>query len=243
VVLNSGVVVDRNTHIEDSVILGHTYVGEQLNLKRCIVSGSHIIRVDEGVVVELTDNFMTAPLKEGVYSAHFAGPANQLFGLVASIIALPLMAVTLPAALWQNPYDPLVKRSWVSNRSGVRSANFNTFKTIELNVSNKALARLPQVLAVAAGHLRWFGVSPATESELQGRRELWEMTRDQCPAGVFGPAQLLSNQNTSLKDRFLRDAAYVPSAGWRTHLLVLKDAIHQLFAQQKSKPDASDGTS
>jgi len=230
VVLNSGVVVDRNTHMTDVVVLDHTYVGEHLNLNRCIVSGRHIVRVDEAVVVELSDSFMTAPLKEGVYHAHFAGPANQLCGIVGSIAALPLMLFAMLAAYWQNPYEPLVQRTWVSNRAVVSGTGAKTFNNWEFNVSNRALARLPQLFAVALGHLRWFGVSPATIAELESRREPWQMARDACPAGMLGPAQLSCPDDATFEERLLSDAAYVPAAGWRTHLNILRDSIRKLLA-------------
>jgi len=235
VVLDSGVVIDRNTRLNDVVVLEHTYVGEQLNLERCIVSGRHLIRVDEGVVVELTDSFMTAPLQEGVYAAHLAGPANQLVGAVASIAALPFMGIALLMGLWQSPYEPLVKKQWVSNRSANPGKRYREFNGFEFNVSQRAARRLPQVFAVAMGHLRWFGVSMATSEELDARREPWQMTRDTCPSGVFGPAQLSCGDSATVEERFLSDAGYVPSAGWKTHVEILGDVVRNLF----SRPDAA----
>jgi len=161
VVLDSCVVVDRNTQLEDSMVLEQTYVGEQLNLNRCIVSGSHIIRVDEGVVVKLTDSFMAAPLKECIFAAYLSGPANQLVGVAVGVVALPLMVPAFLASLWQNPYQPIVKKTWVSNLPVIFGETYRTFDTFEFNVSHRAIRLLPQVLDVILGHLRWFGVSLA----------------------------------------------------------------------------------
>jgi len=242
VVINSGVVVDRNTHMNDVVVLDHTYVGEHLNLSRSIVSGRHVIRVDEGVVVELSDSFMTAPLREGVYNAHFAGPANQLIGVIGAIAALPLTVVAMLAALWQNPYEPLVRRTWVSNRAVVSGAGAKTFNTWEFNTSSRALARLPQLIAIVLGHLRWFGVSPATIAELESRREPWQMTRDSRPAGVLGPAQISCADDATLEERLLCDSGYVPAAGWRTHAHLLRDAVLKMFDRNPSNaPVKTDG--
>jgi len=225
VVLDSSVVIDRNSTLEDVVVLEHTYVGEQLNLQRCIVSGRYIIRVDEGVVVELADSFIAAPLQKGVYSAHLSGPINQLFGVLAGVVALPFMAVALVMGLWENPYEPIVTKSWVSNKQPQAGARYRVFDTFEFNVSNRLMRRLPQILDIGLGHLRWFGVSPASATELDSRREPWQMTRDQCAVGVLGAAQLECANHSTLEERLLSDAAYVPTASWQTNLGLVKDAF------------------
>lgn len=237
VVLDSSVVIDRNTHLEDSVVLEQTYVGEQLNLNRCIVSGRYIIRVDEGAVVKLTDSFMAAPLQEGIYSAHLSGPANQLVGVLAGVIALPLMGVALLASLWESPYEPIIKKTWVSNLPEKTGEPYRTYDTFEFNVSHPAMRRLPQILDVSLGHLRWFGVSVATSEELEARSEPWQMTRDQCPTGIFGTAQIEGDILMSADERFLRDAAYVPIAGWLTNMRILKNAVHRLVTPSTNEEE------
>lgn len=236
VVLDSSVVIDRNTQLENSMVLEQTYVGEQLNLNRCIVSGSHIIRVDEGVVLKLTDSFMAAPLKEGIFSAHLSGPANQVVGVLAGIVALPIMGLALLASLWKSPYQPIVKKTWVSNLPVNSGETYRTYDTFEFNVSNQAIRRLPQVLDISLGHLRWFGVSVATSDELSARREPWQMTRDQSPMGMFGPAQVSGDDSMTTEQRFLSDAAYVPTAGWRVNLAILGDALSRLTTPSSANP-------
>ncbi len=228
VVLDSSVVIDRNTEIKDSMVLQHTYVGEQLNLERCIVSGRYIIRADEQVVLKLADSFMAAPLRKGMYTAHFAGPLNQLMGVGAGIAALPLMGAALVMGLWENPYQPIVKKTWVSNYAARAGNQYRTFDTFEFNVNNRAMRKLPQILDVSLGHLRWFGVSVATAEELDNRNEPWQMTRDNSPAGIFGTAQINDEHDTSTEERFLNDAAYVQTASFLTNLGILGDALAKL---------------
>ncbi len=231
VVLNSSVVIDRNTHVEDSVVLENTYVGEHLNLKRCVISGRYIIRVDDNVVVKLADSFMAAPLNQGVYSTHLAGPVNQLCGAIAGAAALPVMAVALLVALWENPYQPLVKRTWVSNlspKSGTAHRNFDTF---EFNVSNRALRKLPQILDIGTGHLRWFGVSAATAAELDARTEPWQMARDNCPSGMLGSAQINEDESATANERFSSDADYAASAHCRLNLELVGAALAKLWVR------------
>ena len=239
VLLDSSVVIDRNTRLEDSIVLEQTYVGEQLNLNRCIVSGPHIIRVDEGVVVKMTDSFMAAPLQEGIFSAHLSGPANQLVGVIAGVVALPIMGAALLASLWESPYEPIVKKTWVSNLPVNSGQTYRTYETFEFNVSHQAIRRLPQVLDVSLGHLRWFGVSVATSDELDSRSEPWQMTRDQCLAGVFGPTQISGDASMSADERFLGDASYVPVAGWRTNVSLLKDAMRRLIPSAQTSENSA----
>lgn len=228
VVINSSVVIDRNTRLHDTIVLDQTYVGEHLNLKRCIVSGPHIIRVDEDVVMKLADSFMTAPLQQGLYATHFAGPTNRALGAVASLVSLPLMGVAFAVGVWENPYEPIQRKNWVSNLAPKAGQPYRTYDTFEFNVSNPLLRRLPQVFDVCKGHVRWFGVSVATPMELDARNESWQMTRDSCRMGVFGYAQLNCPANSKPEVRFLSDAAYVPVAGWKTNWGIFRDACRKL---------------
>jgi len=237
VVLESNVVVDRNTNIEDSIIIENTYIGEQLSLKRAIVSGRYMIRVDDDVVIELTDSFMAAPLQKGVYDAHLAGPANQLAGVFLGIMSIPFMVVGVLVSLWESPYQPFVKRTWVSNLSPRSGTRYRTYETFEFNVSNQALRKLPQVLDVCLGHLRLFGVSVATEVELDARKHPGHMARDKSPMGVLGIAQMSSGDDMNANVRFGLDAKYVSTMSTRTNFRIVKKGLLKLFKRKSQDVD------
>ncbi len=241
-VLASSVVVDRDTSLEDCVVLENTYIGEHLKMKRCIVSGRHIIRVDEGIVVKLSDSFMIAPLDQGVFASHVSGRLNQIAGAVAGVCALPLCGLAMVVALWQNPYQPVIRKQWVSNKLASTGDAFLSFETFEFNVSTSVLARLPQLFDVARGHMRWFGVSLATESELAARRDSRQMERDNHRCGVFGFAQLRLPDSATSRQRFLEDDAYVRSASTGTNIQLLRDAVSKLISGEAGSAGVAQGS-
>ena len=150
------------------------------------------------------------------------------------MLALPIMAFAALLSLWENPYQPFVKRTWVSNAAPKSGATYRSYETFEFNVCNRALRRLPQILDIGLGHLRWFGVSVATAEELDDRKDIRHMTRDNCPSGLIGTAQVNEPTTASTAQRFISDANYATSANWRLNLGLVGEAVSKLLIKKNA---------
>lgn len=220
VVVNNGVVIDRNTSIRDSVILDHTFIGENLDIRNAIVSGNVLVRVDTGAVLTITDRFLIAHLGVSLYDTHFASPINRLMGVCLALASIPLWPIALFAAVIEQPTAPIRHRTWLGNRHGRSETGKLAFNTFEFETHHPLLRNLPLVLAIIAGHLRLVGVSLFEPSELENRTDSWQMVRDAAPCGVIGITQLELGAEASLEERMISDAIASQDRSLRSSLLI-----------------------
>jgi len=235
VVLNNGVIIDRNSSIEDSLILSNTFVGENLEIKNAILRGDLLIRVDTGAVVQVTDRFLTAKLGESIYDAHFADISNRIFGVMLSILSIPLWPISLLMAVILRS-DKIVKRKqFLSNKINARDGENRQFATFEFAVPHGLFRRLPLVLAIATGHIRLVGVSPVTPQELDDRTDGWETARNSAPSGALGPVQLFLSEATNANEKILTDAIFAQQSGKANSFHTCLQSLKLLFGMESKK--------
>jgi lipopolysaccharide/colanic/teichoic acid biosynthesis glycosyltransferase len=104
------------------------------------------------------------------------------------------------------------------------------FSSWRIQTQVPVLSRLPRLLAVVRGDLRLVGVSPLTPAETQARTEEWQHVRDQAPAGLIGPTQLMLPEGASLDERLMSDAFYVGQRHWRKDVRLLGEGLRALFS-------------
>lgn len=229
VVLNNGVVVDRYTSIENSLILSQTFVGENLEIKNAILCGELLIRVDTGAVVEITDRFLTAQLGESLYDAHFAEVTNRFFGVVLTVLSVPMWPIALILACIHSPRNLFIKKRFVGNKPGKPHGTKRQFSTFEFATKHGFFRRLPLTLSIAAGHIRLVGVSLCTPDELTDRIDGWETQRNHAPSGVLGPVQLYLADDSNTNEKILMDAIFAQQLGKLNSLNVCWQSIKLLF--------------
>lgn len=90
VVIGDHVIVDRNTEIADSIILGYTYLGCNLEIKNKIISGARIIDPEDGTCLDLTDPWLVSSSRGSDWWNQLQRPLGKLCALVLLIlIGLP----------------------------------------------------------------------------------------------------------------------------------------------------------
>lgn len=228
VVLNSGVVIDRNSTVENSLILDRTFVGENLEIRNSILSGGLIIRVDTGAVVEVTDRFLMAPLGDSLYDAHFADITNQLLGVFLFLLTLPLWPIALLFALLSSSTKAWEQKKYIGNKVSVLTGERRHFSTLEFGVTHRFLKKLPLLFAVATGQIRIVGVSLLTPAEQKNRSESWQTARDSAHCGLLGPVQLYLSEDTDVDEKILTDAMFAQQFGKLNSLSVCWQAIRVL---------------
>ena len=252
------VVIDRAAMLYDCVILPNSYVGEMLEVNDAIVAGDTLMRVDTGVVLTLTDAFLLGRLSSGQFdSTRPTGVrlSDRLVGLLLLVLSLPLWPIALLAAALQSgtvvaadsaaqqhaaepagqskPGNRLVTDELlIGNRPLAVAAGgvAGAFLSWRFNTRIPVLALLPRLLAVVRGDLRVIGVSALSPSESRSRTEDWQRVRDQAPAGLIGPTQLMLSGDAPLDERLMSDAFYVGQRGWLTDIRLYGDALRTLFS-------------
>lgn len=237
VVLNSGVVIDRNSTVENSLILDRTFVGENLEIRNSILSGGLIIRVDTGAVVEVTDRFLMAPLGDSLYDAHFADITNQFLGVLLLLLTLPLWPIALLSSLFSSSTNAIEKKKYIGNKVNNLTGERQYFKTLEFGVRHRFLKKLPLLFAVATGQIRLVGVSLLTPEEQENRSESWQTARDSAHCGLLGPVQLYFPEDTNVDEKILTDAMFAQQFSRTNSLSVYWQAIRVLvgFGSEDAK--------
>ena len=233
VVIGADVVVDRGATIRDSVIFPYTYVGELVEVGNGIVAGDHLIRVDTGAMLKISEAFLLGNLGAS------EGPArvslvDRLAGLLLLILSLPLWPIAAAAAAVSGKGTLMAGRELIGNRAraSARTAAGRGFIARYWNTSIPALRNLPGLLAVIRGDLRLVGVAPLTPEQSAGRTEDWQMVRDQAPVGLVGPTQLELTEQAPLEERLLSDAFYAREQSWSKDLGYLLNGLKMLFSEE-----------
>jgi NDP-sugar pyrophosphorylase family protein len=239
VVIGDDVVVDRAATIRDSVILPRTYVGELVDVGNAIVANNHLLRVDTGAMLKITDAFLLGNLGATQGRSRVSW-WDQLAGLLLLFASLPFWPLAAVASVLSGGGRLMSGRELVGNRIAPPAADSGaqTFRVAEWNTDIPVLRNLPRLLAVVRGDLRLVGVSPLTPEQTASRSEDWQMVRDHAPVGLLGPTQLNLPEDAPLEERLLSDAFYVREQGWSKDIGYLLGGLAMLFNSRAWRRDS-----
>ncbi len=238
VVVGRDVLVDRAAILRDCVVLPRTYVGELVEVANAIVSSSHLIRVDTGAIVPISDAFLLGSLGGSEKKRASTSASERLGGMLLLALSLPLWPIAAATAKLSSDGPMLESRLLVGNRRKHEQAGESKkdFTVRNWNTSVPVLRYLPRLLPVIRGDLRLFGVSPLSPDESESRTEEWQMVRDQAQAGLIGPTQLSLPENAPLEERLLCDAFYAREQSLGKDMQYLLQGVKMLFTASAWRP-------
>ncbi|NCA71675.1 MAG: NDP-sugar synthase, partial [Sphingobacteriia bacterium] len=243
VVIGDEVLIDRAATIRDSVILPRTYIGELVEVRNAIVAGNHLMRVDTGAHLMISEAFLLGRL--GAREGRAPGSVwDRLAGLVLLVLSLPLWPIALAAAALSGTGALIERETLIGNRrldQRPGGAPRGEFAALRWGTPIPLLRHLPRLLAVISGDLRLFGVAPLTPSESYSRTEDWQQVRDQAPVGLLGPTQLNLSAAAPLEERLLSDAFYARKPSWQGDLGILWRGARMLVNGEAWRRSAAPG--
>ena len=89
-VIGSHAIIDRQADLSECVILDGTYVGRGLEIHGKIVAGSRLIDPESGMVAEINDPLLVAPVRS---VAQWADTFRAVFGWVCAVLLVLLQVV------------------------------------------------------------------------------------------------------------------------------------------------------
>ena len=231
VVVGRDVLVDRAAILRDSVVLPGTYVGELVEVANAIVSSSHLIRVDTGAIVPISDAFLLGSLGGSEKERATISAWDRLGGILLLALSLPLWPIAAATASLSSDGPMMESRLLVGNRKRHEQAGQceEGFTAKNWNTSVPVLRYLPRLLPLIRGDLRLFGVSPLSPDESESRTQEWQMVRDQAHVGLIGPAQLSLPEKAPLEERLLCDAFYAREQSLGKDMRYLLQGVKMLF--------------
>ena len=234
VLIGDDAIVDRDSQLEDSVILPHSYIGPGVELRRAIVSGNTLIRPDSGSAVTVVDAFLLADLKHADLPTRIAAPLHRLAGFILLILSAPLWPLAAFMAWRQHPSEPVVAFEFLGTppTSMAGAVKRQRYSGWHWNTQVPVLRALPELLALLRGQLHLFGTAPLKPDEADSRKQAWQHLTDEAPAGLIGPTQLLLRPDDPLEERLLSDAFYVRQRSLRGDFqLLLRACLNLLSAR------------
>jgi len=158
-VLGAAVIADEHSHVRESVVFDHTFIGSHIELNRVLASGHMLYKVDEDVLMFISDHEILAdtehPRSDIIPWSH-----RLLAGLLLFML-LPLIGLGVLAALlrgrepWRRE-TLYIEAGW--DFSGERE--FRPLTVRSLNVHHPIWRKLPWLWHVLAGELALTGVTP-----------------------------------------------------------------------------------
>ncbi|WP_076411076.1 NDP-sugar synthase [Shewanella sp. UCD-KL12] len=198
VVIGKDCLIDRESVLENCVVLPNTYVGEKLEVKNSILSKDLLINIENGGVIQVNDLSLIGT------NERIAKPCGRKTSKLTRSALLIFFILTLP--LW--PFICL----YLSLRSVCiqEAAHFTVtdtfidnlghkFQAWRWNIPGTIIARLPQLYHVLTGRLDLFGDSP--EARYAAGKELRRL-------GVLGPVQLLLDRSAPEEERMLLELEF-----------------------------------
>jgi len=207
----------KYTTVANSVILDNSFIGEHLHIENAIVWGNSLIRTDRNISITLEDDRLIGSLSHSAISFQLSNVLGRFIALVVTLLLSPLWALAVADAALINGINLFKRVRYIGNvvHSRVSHRQLSSFV---IQTRFKVLAKLPLIVDILLGKIKWFGVSIVMPNQLEERKESWEFVRDQYPVGLIGPAQLELDGDSSIDEILMADAT-LPGCS-RINLLV-----------------------
>ena len=193
IIIGNDSLIDKNSTLDNCLILPHTYVGEGLEVNNSILCQKLLISLDNDGVIEIDDQALIGPSEHQVpiksTKTHLSTRFFVFVLLITSLPLWPLLACyTLISSLLLHIPTKLLIQEAINDNLGRK------LTTYSFNIPTRILSLLPQLFLVLTGQLDLFG-APA---QIRFAAELDEQRR-----GVFGPVQLLLDDDAPEEERML----------------------------------------
>lgn len=164
-VIADHVIIDARSELSNCIILQDTYIGQNLEINRKIVSGKRLIDPDDGIMVEIDDSWVVARNRPDMRTEDFVrycvlwflALGVSLVQLIPFCILYPLVRITRIGAfqrqLFHDPKTGHVSLPVFAKLKNRRSVVYSLFRAM-------ALDRFPWFLRALGGRLFVCGQPP-----------------------------------------------------------------------------------
>ncbi len=205
--IGRGTVVDSGSFITESSVLPGSYIGKQLDLRRCLVSQNQVLNVDLMSVYSSSDAFLLSPVdsREQVREKSFVPFASRVIALVLALATVPLQLLLLLLS-WMNPKKPPYRFTGVvaaqvrpegspdppltRTMRQLRSRNH----TSRILLCHLLWITIPGLWQVAAGRMRFFGIPPKSIEEFSLMSRDWQNMYLRSVPGLIAEADIIFSE-------------------------------------------------
>jgi NDP-sugar pyrophosphorylase family protein len=245
--LGRGSVVDTDSFVTESSILPGSYIGKNLDVRRCIVNQNQVLNADLLSVYSSADDFLLSPVdsREGVKQKVSVSPGSRFLALFLGLITLPLLAVLFVIGI-AGKKKPSRKITVVPIPQQREAGDFGSVKTRrmrQLRSRSDASSRLashllwqliPGVWGVAAGRMRFIGIPLKTREEFDRISKDWQGLYLRSNPGLISEADIIYSEYPTDEILFATEMYYSVNDSRRYNLQLLRRYVKALFSGREA---------
>lgn len=230
-VIAADCVIDRKASVMNSVIMTHSYIGENLEVTDSIIDRNRLINTRLETALCINENFMLGSLCKGVTPSLWQKLPSRLAGLLLLVGLSPLLpiaaiyavikyrkgflrlekAVTLPA--------PDSVKEWRATRILQLGAPVRTSAVqpllCDFSFDTFLLVFVPGLISVVFGDLHLVGLPPRAPENVEKLPEDWRKLYLQGKMGLITQNLLYHNARQDADENYAAETFYVAMGTWR----------------------------
>ncbi|WP_298775766.1 NDP-sugar synthase [uncultured Shewanella sp.] len=211
-VIGSDCVIDNHCHLENSLIMPNTYVGQGLDVIDAILCHNILISIKNNVCIQLDDPVILShnSNQESPHNTPISDRILALFGLIITGCLSPIFMIW---ALLASPLDP-IKQYVVFDNNGKK------IKSWQWNLPSPLFSQLPVLIHVLLGKLDLFGYAPQTQI-----KDFEQFKLDNIRYGLFGPVQFFLKPSAPEEEKSMIEATFKHTKGKKKYISLIWNAI------------------
>ena len=209
VAIESGAFIDRGAHLQNSVVLPDTYVGEELDLHGIIAHGSLLANISLNIVTEISDSNLLAELTPDVRTQPHGMLAGALRLALAPLHWMSLWQTRSQRACGEQPVTIPHPRSGQSEPGHVY-VSLMLPETLAGNMPHRLAEHFcrtfyPGLHEVMRGRLQLVGPTPRNLRSVRQLPPEWRRLYGEYRCGLLNDALLQGMAASSRDDQFASD--------------------------------------
>ena len=227
-IVGNNVIVDKNVHVEESVILDGTYVGPHTEIKGAIVGKNRLIDVSRGIDVFIDEDHIIGDLEKRSFSRKMQRAFNFACALALSILFSPVVATLFlyHAIFPSRKYFVAEPRYGSLMRADLEGRLLpKPFTLFRFDSPRPLISKLPGLVNVLKGDLCLVGTSPLTEEETEALNDEWKRVRGQAPSGLFRLWEVETREDLSPEEKLVAENFYAATRSFGGDLKILAKSL------------------
>ncbi len=249
-VIGNNVIIDEDATIANTTVLDNSYIGHLVNLENRIVSKNILIDANSGEAVDVPDpHLLTQTYRVfddsgvgrliDIISALFYFVATFPITLIAGIL---LLVTTGSIFRWYPRIHMAPSKPGLAQEHEFKSFKLLRFATRDRNgrptlmgkvLEKWDLHRLPELLNIIRGDIRFIGVKPLSPEENSLVKEPWQKTRYAVSPGFTGLWYVQTLSTSDFDEVLVSDAYYAATRTWTGDIKLVFQTIRTWFRRLK----------
>ncbi|NGX42596.1 MAG: UDP-3-O-(3-hydroxymyristoyl)glucosamine N-acyltransferase [Chlamydiae bacterium] len=214
-IIENNCIIDSNSTIENSIVCQRSYVGENLEIKDCIVDRNCLINLALNTQLKIMDEFI---LSDSVPPAlHY-----QLRGLLERFCALLLFIPLSPFFLVMVFLCSLKREKKLSLPATNPTEEWRAFDLLtfaprkgkDFSPFTKFFRCLPMLISIFKGDVHFVGVHPRSMEEVNRLPKEWRELYLKAKVGIITLCDSDHGPSPTVDDTYAAEAFYASQKGW-----------------------------